>query len=78
MMPLPLQEVFFSSFNYQWTRIPPSTQSLFYSEQALWRAPWVKRVAVNRTRRKAGAIMLLCIFPANRNKKESRRADSNR
>jgi hypothetical protein len=36
-----------------------------------WRAPSVNRVAVNPSRRKAVAIALLCVLPANRNKKRT-------
>jgi hypothetical protein len=37
-----------------------------------------KRVAVNRPWRNAGALAPLNVFPANRDKIESRRVDSNR
>jgi hypothetical protein len=40
--------------------------------------PAVKWVAVNRLQLYAGALTFLRVLPANREKKESRRADSNR
>jgi hypothetical protein len=40
--------------------------------------PAVKRVAVNRLQLYAGTLTFLCVLPANREKNESRRADSNR
>src|SRR5687767_6198028 len=36
----------------------------------LWRAPSVKRVAVNRYRRKAGTFVLLYVLPASPTKRE--------
>ncbi len=42
---------------------------------ALRRVPFVSRVAVNRSRGEYGAIAWRYVFSANRDKKESRRAD---